>query len=139
VTEQQHGSHGPLGPSGSGSVVLELGPGTGALVLRTPPELDGREIEISACRIERVGQAAALPISACGRPGGRTHALVRPRHTAGGTSYAAVYPGLAAGDYVIWRDSVTPAMTVAVAGGKVSQVFFARLGATLGSSPGCLG
>jgi hypothetical protein len=35
------------GPSSSGSVVLDLGPGIGALVLHTPPELDGREIEIS--------------------------------------------------------------------------------------------
>ena len=29
-----------LSPSTSGSVVLDLGPGTGALVLHTPPELD---------------------------------------------------------------------------------------------------
>jgi hypothetical protein len=101
VTEQPHGSY---GPSGSGSVVLDLGPGTGALVLRTPPELDGQEIEISACE----------------RPGRRTHALVRPRHTASGTSYAAVYPGLAAGDYLVWREAATAALTVAVAGGQVS-------------------
>ena len=68
------------GPSGSGTVVLELGPGAGALVLRTPAELDGTEIEISLS----------------GDPGHRTHSLVRPRHVAGGTRYAAVYPGLRA-------------------------------------------
>jgi hypothetical protein len=36
-----------LGPSGPGTVVLNIGGGTGALVLNVPPELDGREIEIS--------------------------------------------------------------------------------------------
>jgi len=97
-------AHGPYGPSGSGSVVLDLGPGIGALVLRTPPELDGQEIEISARE----------------RPGQRTHALVRPRHTAGGTSYAVVYPGLVPGDYLVWRDAATAALTVAVADGQVS-------------------
>ena len=35
------------GPSGPGTVVLELGAGVGALVLYTSAELDGREIEIS--------------------------------------------------------------------------------------------
>jgi hypothetical protein len=34
-------------PSSPGSVILDLGPGTGALVLHTPPGLDGQEIEIS--------------------------------------------------------------------------------------------
>ncbi len=36
-----------LGPSGSGSVVLNVGPGVGALVLHTGADLDGHEIEIS--------------------------------------------------------------------------------------------
>src|SRR5258707_15866311 len=79
------------GPSGSGSVVLDLGPDIGALVLHTPPELDGSEIEISRL----AGDAAR----------GRTHSRVRPRHTPGGVQYAAVYPGLAAGDYVVWREA----------------------------------
>ena len=60
------------GPSSPGSVILELGPGIGALVLRTPPELDGREIEVSP-----PGQAA----------GPRTHSRVRPRRTGGHTQY----------------------------------------------------
>ncbi len=50
------------GPSTSGSVVLDLGPGTGALVLHTPPEFDGAEIEIS-----RLGDAQEP----------RTHSQVR--------------------------------------------------------------
>jgi hypothetical protein len=93
------------GPSGSGSVVLELGPGVGALVLHAPPGLDGREIEISSP----------------GGPGGsRTHSRVRLRRTAAGSQYAAVYPDLPAGEYTVWRDAVTPAMSVTIAGGQVS-------------------
>src|SRR5258706_5574635 len=79
-------------PSSSGSVVLDLGPDIGALVLHTPPELDGSEIEISRL----AGDAAR----------GRTHSRVRPRHTPGGVQYAAVYPGLAAGDYVLSRGPI---------------------------------
>ena len=42
-----------LGPSGPGTVVLNIGGGTGALVLNVPPELDGREIEISRVGFSR--------------------------------------------------------------------------------------
>ena len=93
------------GPSGPGSVVLDLGPGIGALVLHTPPELDGREIEVS-----RQGPA----------PAGRTHAQVRPRKTGGQTQHAAVYPQLPAGTYTIWKDHLTPAATVIIHGGQVT-------------------
>jgi hypothetical protein len=99
-------------PSFSGSVVLDLGPGTGALVLHTPPELDSTEIEIS-----RISD---------GVPGGRTHSRVRQRHTPGGVQYAAVYPDLAAGDYVVWRDASTYAMIVTVAGGQVTAARWPR-------------
>jgi hypothetical protein len=94
------------GPSGAGSVVLELGTGTGALVLDTPADLAGQEIEISP---------------ATGGPGARrTHSLVRERITGAGTSYAAVYPGLAAGDYALWRDDATPAAVITINAGQVT-------------------
>ena len=97
-----------LGPSSSGSVVLELGPGIGALLLHTPPELDGAEIEIS-------------PVPGAGQPPGqRTHSQVRPRHTAGGTRYAAVYPGLPEGEYVLWRDPHRTALDFVIQGGQVT-------------------
>ena len=93
------------GPSHSGSVVLNVGPGVGALVLHTPAGLDGREIEISPF----------------GRPDARrTHSQVRERRTGGGVQYAAVYPDLAAGDYTIWRDASTPAGQVTIDGGAVT-------------------
>jgi hypothetical protein len=91
--ETQHA----YGPTGPGSVILELGEHVGALILEVPPALAGREIEIS-------------PISG----GPRTHSMVRQRRTAAGVSYAAVYPSLPAANYVIWRDKTTPAATVAV-------------------------
>ena len=50
------------GPSGPGSVVLDIGPGTGALVLYTPPACDGAEIEISPGRPG--GASAPTPRSA---------------------------------------------------------------------------
>jgi hypothetical protein len=93
------------GPSGPGTVVLELGADVGALVLSTPAELDGREIEIS-------------PDDGVGR---RTHSRVRPRHMAAGTRYAAVYPDLPAGAYIIWADEQRPAGRVVIAGGRVTN------------------
>ena len=93
------------GPSGPGTVVLELGADVGALVLFTPAGLDGREIEISRD----------------GSGGRRTHSRVRPRHTPAGTRYAAVYPELAAGTYTIWADSQRPAGQVVVAGGRATN------------------
>lgn len=93
------------GPSTSGSVVLDLGPGTGALVLHTPPEFDGAEIEIS-----RLGDAQEP----------RTHSQVRRRQLPERVQFAAVYPGLPAGVYVIWRDATARAAVVTVPGGQVT-------------------
>ena len=95
MTEQAYG------PTGAGTVMLDLGPDTGALVLYTPADLVGREIEIS-------------PHTPDAR---RTHASVRERP---GARYAAVYVGLATGDYTIWQDHDTPASSVAVTGGQVT-------------------
>lgn len=98
-------SESPAGPSGPGTVVLELGADVGALVLYTPPELDGREIEISRDEVRAR----------------RTHSQVRPRHMTTGTRYAAVYPDLAAGPYTIWADEQNPADRVVITGGLVTN------------------
>jgi hypothetical protein len=89
------------GPSGSATVVLELGPGVGVLVLHTPAGMNGAEIEISLT----------------GSDGPRTHSMVRPRHVPGGTRYAAVYPGLAAGEYQIWAPGGPAVATVTITAG----------------------
>lgn len=91
------------GPTGPGSVILELGGDIGALILQAPPSLAGREIEISPAG------------------GSRTHSLVRERRTEAGLSYAAVYPGLPAGEYTVWRDDGLPAGQVTISGGHASQ------------------
>ena len=90
------------GPSGAGTVVLELGPGAGALVLHTSAQLNGAEIDITTA------------------DGHRTHSMVRPRHVSGGTQHAAVYPGLSPGEYTVWRRDGTPAITLTVAAGAVT-------------------
>ncbi len=96
------------GPTQVGTVLLDLGAGTGALVLFTQAGLVGREIEISP----------GGPQAPAAR---RTHAAVRERPGHQETRYAAVYPGLAEGDYTIWRDHDTPASTVTITGGQVTS------------------
>jgi hypothetical protein len=94
------------GPSDPGTVVLELGADIGALILYTPADLNGREIEISPDD----------------DPGARrTHSQVRPRHTARVTKYAAVYPGLRAGQYTVWGDERRPAATTVITGGQITS------------------
>jgi hypothetical protein len=92
------------GPDAETYAVLDIGGNIGALVLYAPAELRGTEIDIS-----REGAP-------------RTHSLVRERRI--GTEppiYAAVYPGLPAGEYTIWREANTPAGTVTVEGGQVAS------------------
>lgn len=104
----------PAGPSGPGGVVLDIGGDIGALVLYGPAEIDGWEIEISRERD---------PVAV------RTHSQVRRRvfsgagvgGSGGSAVYAAVYPGLRAGVYTVWRDERTPAGSVTVVGGEVAS------------------
>jgi hypothetical protein len=107
VTAEMSHQH-AAGATGAGSVVLELGGDVGVLVVQAPAALAGQEIEIS-------------PADAGPEGTYRTHALVRERVTASGTSYAAVYPGVPVGRYTIWRDALTPAGTVTVSGGQVAR------------------
>src|SRR5579859_5047233 len=69
-------------------VVLDIGGDVGALVLYTPPEFHGREIEVS-------------PIGDDTR---RVHTAALERSAGGRTMFAAVYPELRAGTYHIWGD-----------------------------------
>ncbi|MGS2614360.1 phospholipase [Micromonospora sp. LZ34] len=91
------------GPSETGSVVLDLGGDTGALIIYTGRDLHGREIEISR---------ADAP---------RTHSAVRERRVRDGTFHSAVYPDLPLGLYTVWWDDRTPAGAVTVSGGSVAE------------------
>lgn len=94
-----------LGPSRSGSVVLDLGGDSGALIIHTGRNLRGREIEISRAD----------------RDGPRTHSAVRERHVRDGVVHSAVYPELAAGLYTVWWDERTPAGAISVTGGAIAE------------------
>jgi hypothetical protein len=98
--------------AGQGPVVLDIGGDVGALVLVADADMVGQEIEIS-----RVGDR-----------GPRSHVAVHRRQTPGGVVYAAVYPGLGAGQYLLWPPgNVSPVGPVAVPGGQVTQVSWSQL------------
>ena len=100
------------GPTGPGSVVLDIGGDVGALIIITPARMAGEEIHVS-------------PL---GDPAGRTHALVRERRLGGTASHAAVYPALPAGEYTIWRDAGSAAGTVRIDGGAATNYRWAEPG-----------
>lgn len=93
------------GPSRDGSVMIDIGGDVGALVIQTPPDLHGTEIELSPADAEEV----------------RTHVAVRERRGPGATRYAAVFPSLTAGDYTVWDAGSRPVARVTVVGGQVTQ------------------
>ena len=87
-------------------VMLDLGPGVGALVLHAGAELHGAEIEISPA----------------GRDAERSHKQVHERPVAGRPLYAAVFDRLPAGDYTLWLDDRPLRRNVAVAGAAVTDI-----------------
>lgn len=95
-----------LPPSTDGSVLLDIGGVIGALVLHTPSTMEGHEIELVFQESTKL----------------RTHSAVRGRHQSSGVSYAAVYPSLIAGTYLIEGSS----QMVNIVGGKVTEVFFSE-------------
>ena len=86
--------------------MLDLGPGVGALVLRTGADLHGVEIEISPA----------------GRDGDRSHKQVHERPAGGRPLYAAVFESLPAGEYTLWRDDLPLRRAVPVAGAAVTEI-----------------
>ena len=87
-------------------VMLDLGPGVGALVLHTAAALHGMEIEISptGCDDER------------------SHKQVHERPVAGRPLYGAVFESLAAGEYTLWLDDRPLRRNVAVADAAVTDI-----------------
>lgn len=90
-----------LPPSWDGSVVLDIGGDVGALLLRTPPALNGLEIDLEPDDRSRA----------------HTHSAVRERQLVGCVSYAAVYPSLKAGGYTV----VGTDQRVVILGGRVTE------------------
>ena len=102
------GPEGPLGPSGEASVVLDIGPHAGALVVYTDVDLAGAEIEI------RPGAGTWLG----------THTAVRERHGGGRVLYAGVFGSLAPGPYDVRLKGGGPGsfdLAVEVVAGSVTE------------------
>jgi hypothetical protein len=87
-------------------VMVDVGPGAGALVIYTREELHGQEIEIS-------------PES---KDEQRVHTDVLRRKTAGGHVFAAVFGSLQEGEYRLWHDTLTSPTRVRIVGGEVTEV-----------------
>ncbi len=100
-----------LGSSPAGSVMLDMGPDTGVLIIHTTEREHLLEIEISP------GTDPAAP---------RTHAAVRERILPDRILHAAVYPGLPAGTYTVWRDATTPHGTTTIAPASVAEYVYAE-------------
>jgi hypothetical protein len=94
-------------PSGEGTVVLDIGGDTGAVVVHTPARLDGAELEIRP-----VGQAWH-----------GAHTGVRQRVLRDGVCFAAVFGALPAGRHQLRvRGTETdPVLEVAVVGGAIAE------------------
>ena len=93
-------------PSHDGSVIADIGGDVGALVLYTGPEHCGVEIDI-----ERLD-----------RPGRRSHVAVRERRLASGTTYAAFYPALRAGEYALHGPAPDGPRRISIEGGSVTEI-----------------
>ncbi|MFJ2955027.1 hypothetical protein OG896_20505 [Streptomyces sp. NBC_00669] len=100
-----HDHHHTAAPSLAGSVVLDIGERTGAVVIHTGPDEEGLEIEVSPTT----------------DPTRRTHAAVRPRHLPDRTLHCLVLSSLEEGEYTVWRSPGIPHGTVTVSGGAVSE------------------
>jgi hypothetical protein len=87
------------------SVVLDIGQHIGALIIYTAAELRGREIEVSPRGVAK-----------------RVHVEVLERRIDGRPVFAAVFPGLRAGDYDIWETGPNTGGTVTIVGGEVATV-----------------
>jgi hypothetical protein len=101
-----HSSEEPLGPSDAGSVVLDIGPGAGAVVILTPANLNGQEIEYRA-----TGDAWT-----------EKHKAVRERRGPGTIHYAAIFGPLPPGVYEFrLRGKGQVQLVVTIAEGSVNN------------------
>jgi hypothetical protein len=87
------------------TVVLDIGQDIGALIIYAEAELHGQEIEVSP-------QGSAT----------RVHVEVLERRINGRPVFAAVFPGLRAGNYDIWQNAHNPTGTVTIVGGEITTV-----------------
>ncbi|MHB8687833.1 MAG: phospholipase [Candidatus Dormibacteraceae bacterium] len=87
-------------------VMVDVGPGTGALVIYADEALRGQEIEISP-----VGDDAK-----------RVHTDVLRRRTGSGYIWAAVFGSLPEGEYRLWHSAAAGPREVRIVGEQVTEV-----------------
>ncbi|HEY1522588.1 MAG TPA: hypothetical protein VGF70_06210 [Solirubrobacteraceae bacterium] len=87
-------------------VVLEIGPGLGALIVHTDATMHGVEIEIS-------------PSADDAR---RSHKQVLERSVGGQPAFTAVFDQLAPGTYTLWTDGVARVRGVNVEGERIAKL-----------------
>lgn len=88
------------------TVVLDIGPGTGALVVNVPDDLLEQEVELS-------------PV---GRPRSRSHNVARRRHAPAGVVVAVVFPSVDPGAYDVRAPDGSLLATALVQAGRVTEV-----------------
>jgi hypothetical protein len=99
--------HGALEPAAAcASVALDIGAGSGALILYPGERFRGREIEIS--RLDGRGH----PV----------HTGVHERTTGERSRLTAIFGSLPVGDYVVWAAAGTGGTVVTVPEGAVAEV-----------------
>ena len=94
-------------PSGEGTVVLDIGGASGAVVVRAPASLDGAELEIRPAGGSWTG----------------THTAVRRRDLRDGICFAAVFGAVAAGEHQlrVCGTDTAPVMELSVSGGAITE------------------
>jgi hypothetical protein len=104
ITEHRHGVLEPA--AACASVAIDVGGGSGALILYPGERFRGREIEIS--RLDGDGH--------------RVHTGVHERATDERSRLTAIFGSLPVGDYVVWEDAGTAGPLVNVPDGGVAEV-----------------
>lgn len=87
-------------------VILDIGEGFGALIIRADPEKHGVEIEISPA----------------GEDESRSHKEVLERSEGGHPAFTAVFDKIPEGSYTLWVDDAARVRDVEVAAGEVAEL-----------------
>lgn len=101
-------AHPKLPPSGNATVMLDIGEGTGALVVHAPASINGVEIELA-----HRGETVQF-----------VHTEVRERRLPDGSVYAGVYPAVPEGDYTVLDLDGTPRGDCTITSGRVTEIWW---------------
>jgi len=94
------------GPAPSGPAVLDIGGGTGALLVIVPAALRNTEPEVSPAD----------------QPEAHTHTGVHERALHGETLLVALFPSLSVGRWTLWAEGPCATMNVDILDGQVTEV-----------------